>query len=179
MATYLIILTFEGVPIDELRLKKVGNTFVIPELGLELKYPPFKESDPFLDHPNQHIRTQKGDFYPRNLIYNAGSNVESNLTDGHKECRIKDLSDNASLSAVRIDTKLTEELITKKAISKKLNKYPSHFITPRYAQFESWREDRKMNLILETTFPATNVNRGRAEKSFNSELTIGNSFWPK
>ena len=62
MSTNLIIPTFENVPIDETRLTKVDNTFVLPENDIELKYPPFCETDPFLDHPNHHIKTQKGEY---------------------------------------------------------------------------------------------------------------------
>jgi hypothetical protein len=174
MSANLMIPTFEGVPIDEARLNKVNNTFVMPELGLELKYPPFEDSDPFLDHPNHHIKTQKGEYYPRTKTYSSGANFESNLTDGHKDCRNKDLAENASLSAVRIDSKITEELALKKATSNKLNEYPHNFLTPRYAKYDLWQKDREINLVLESTFQSTNINRGRSEKSFNAEITIGN-----
>lgn len=173
MSTNLIIPTCEGVPIDEVRLGKVDNTFLLPENELELVFPPFKESDPFLDHPNYHIKTQKGEYYPRKKLYNSSANVESNNTDGYNECRLKDLSENASLSAVRIDHKISEKVATKKINSEKLNEYPFHFLTPRYAQFETWKQDRDINLVLENTFQSTNINRGRSEKSYNAEITIG------
>ena len=83
------------------------------------------------------------------------------------------MAENASLSSVRVDPKVSEELALKKARSDDLNEYPYSFLTPRYAQYESWKKDREINLVLESTFQSTNVNRGRSEKSFNSEITIG------
>ena len=173
MSANLIIPTHEGLPLDEARVIFFGDTHYLPHSELKLKFPTFMEGDPFLDHPNVHNKTQKREFYPRNKLYNGAVNNDSNFTDGHAECRNKDLFENMVLPSVKIDLKITEKLITKKVTSQKLNAYPKSFMTPRPGQFSSWKQNRDTNLILETNYQATNVNRGRAPISHNPEMTIG------
>ena len=105
MSANLIIPTFEGKPLDEVRITFSEGNFHLPESNLELKYPPFLGPNVVIDHPNVHNRTQKGEYYPRNKIYNGNLNYDSNFTDGHSECRNKDLSENAVLPSIKIDPK--------------------------------------------------------------------------
>ena len=70
---------------------------------------------------------------------------------------------------------LTKRFIIEKKIRlKSFSEYPrKKDMGPVDKPFHVWKEDRKVNLILDDTYSATNVNRGRSAVSFNEEIVIG------
>ena len=176
MAVNLVSFSVEGIPIDEIKVIKNNEAIFELPLNFQSKFPPFCESDPFMDHPNHHIRSHKGEFYPREKLYkNKGNtNVDSNVNDGFSDCRRKDLSENSLKSAVAIDPKLTKDLLHSKIRSSKFNDYPNNRDAKLFPKpMEEWKEDRDMNLLLEDSYQSTSVNRGRNEISWNEEFIIG------
>ena len=175
MAVNLLSFSINGVPIDELKATiNDESVFELP-FDFESTCPPISEN--FIDHPNKHIRTQTGGHYPRDQVYcsKGKSNIESNKTDGFSEVRRKELFENSTKLAVLIDPSLTKEIIEKKLRSKQFNEYPrKKDWGPQDKPFEVWREDRKINLIMEDSYYSTGTNRGRNEISHNEEIVIGN-----
>ena len=178
MAVNLISLTVGETPIDELEaVKNEDSTFELP-LNFSVKYPPFLQES-FIDHPNNHIKMHNEGYYERNKVYrNKGStNVESSIHDNFIEVRRKELAENASHSPIRVDSRMTKEIIEQNLRAKTFNQYPMEKDANRYPKpFSHWSSDRNLNLVLEDAYQATNTNRGRAEVSFNQEIIIGTIF---
>ena len=177
MSVNLLSFEINGIPIDE--LEAVKNDESVFEMPLEFvsTYPPLSEA--FIDNPNKHIRTQQGRHYPRDNVYcsKGNTNVDSNVSDGFNEVRRKELSENSSKTGIQINPTLTKDIIEKKIRLKSFSEYPrKKDMGPVDKPFHVWKEDRKVNLILDDTYSATNVNRGRSAVSFNEEIVIGKFF---
>jgi hypothetical protein len=174
MAVNLISLMVDDTPIDECKAtQNADSTFGLP-INITAKYPPF--SSGFIDHPNQHIRMQNGGYYEREKVYkNKGNtNVDSSNKDNFVEVRRKVLEENSRNSPIRVDSKMTKEILEENLRSKNFNNYPMNRDATRYPKSMShWQEDKNVNLVLEDVYQSTNVNRGRSEFSYNEEIIIG------
>jgi hypothetical protein len=175
MTVNLINLSVTGIPINELKVLKIDDsTFGLP-LNIDSNCPPFS-SDNSIDHPDQYIKLQNWGYYEREKVYrNKGNtNVESNKNDKFVKVRRKELAENAINSPIRIEPKLTKDILEANLRSKNFQKYPMKKDEMRYPKpMAHWKDDKNTNLVLEDSYYSTNVNRGRSEYSHNSEIIIG------
>ena len=161
-------------PIDEIKaVKNENDMFELPE-NFAAIYPPFNPF--FIDNPNHHIKMQNGSYYEREKLYkNKGnSNVSSSINDSFMEVRRKEIVENSTKMTVRVDPKMTKEVLEDNLRSNDFNKYPMERDSKRFPKtMEKWQNDKNVNLVLEDVYQSTNTNRGRSEFSFNQELIIG------
>jgi hypothetical protein len=174
MSVNLISLSVNGVPIDEVKaIKNKDSVYELP-LNFEASYPP--ESTDFIDNPNVHIKTQNGGFYPREKLYKSkgNTNIESNINDGFAEVRRKNLNENSTKTSVLINPELTKTVIQKNMRSKSFDEYPRKMdFGPNDKPYQTWKEDKITNIILEDSYPSTCENRGRSAISYNENLVFG------